>query len=146
MMREWARIAFENPVWGMSAADHRKPQTIDLGGKWKVDVVYGQWQFGSTDWTWLKVEPVLGREKPNGGVVVAQLSADEFLVTGVHARLHFGIGPKNTAKNMTFRSVEQGHSEKGQWVVDFVWNDDQIDHGLNLTGPPAVLRVKLVTY
>ncbi|GGZ28026.1 GH35 family beta-galactosidase [Asticcacaulis endophyticus] len=147
MMREWAKIAYEKPVWGVAEADDRKPQSIDLGGKWKVDVMYGEWQFGLTEWTWLgKFDPVPGREKPNGGIVIAQLSEDEFLVTGVHARLNFGVGDKQKGKNLIFRAVEQGHFENGKWVVDFVWNGDQTDYGLNLTGEPAVLKIKLATY
>ncbi|OYW79305.1 MAG: hypothetical protein B7Z26_08275, partial [Asticcacaulis sp. 32-58-5] len=91
-------------------------------------------------------DPVPGREKPNGGVVIAQLSEDEFLVTGVHARLNFGVGDKQKGKNLIFRTVEQGHFENGKWVVDFVWNGDQTDYGLNLTGEPAILKIKLATY
>ncbi|WP_428312891.1 DUF5597 domain-containing protein [Hydrocarboniphaga sp.] len=147
MMREWAKLAFENPVWGVAEADDRRPQSIDLGGKWKVDVVYGQWQFGMAEWTFMgNIDAVPGREKPNGGVVIVQLSEDEFLLTGAHARLNFGLGPKNKGKNLIFRSVEQGHFESGQWVVDFVWNGDQTDYGLNLTDQPVVLKAKLATY
>jgi beta-galactosidase GanA len=42
--------------------------------------------------------------------------------------------------------VEEGHFENGQWVFDRLWNGDQIDYGLNLTGLPQVLKVKLATY
>jgi beta-galactosidase GanA len=147
MMREWAKLAFENPVWGVAEADDRKPQAIDLGGKWKVDVVYGQWQFGMAEWTFMgNIDAVPGREKPNGGVVIVQLSEDEFLLTGAHARVNFGLGAKNKGKNFIFRSVEQGHFEKGQWIVDFVWNGDQTDYGLNLSDQPVVLKAKLATY
>ena len=42
--------------------------------------------------------------------------------------------------------VEEGHYERGKWVFERVWNGDQTDYGLNLTGLPQVLRVRLADY
>lgn len=33
-----------------------------------------------------------------------------------------------------------------QWVMERNWNGDQVDSGLNLTGRPVVLKVRLGTY
>ena len=91
-----------------------------------------------------KAEKQPDREVPDAGALIAQLSPDEFLITGYRARLTFG-----SAKGERFMvsRVEEGHfDEKGQWVFDRVWNGDQVDYGLNLTTLPQILKVKLATY
>jgi hypothetical protein len=43
--------------------------------------------------------------------------------------------------------VEEGrYDDKGRWHFLRVWNGDQTDWGLNFTGQPQVLHVKLATY
>ena len=113
MAREWARLSFTSDVWGVGEADDRK------------------------------AEKQPNREIPDGGALIARLSANEFLVTGYRARVTFG-----SAKDERFMlaRVEEGHFENGQWVFDRVWNGDQSDYGLNLTTLPQVLKVKLATY
>ncbi|PTS86196.1 MULTISPECIES: DUF5597 domain-containing protein [unclassified Caulobacter] len=143
MARDWARISFEKPVWGGSEPDDRSPQSTTLGD-WTVHLRYGKWQFGASDWTWLKDRPT-DPAGPNGGAVVAQLSADEFLVTGRNVRVEFGRAAKDGKPYMLAR-VEEGHFDNGQWVFDRIWNGDQIDYGLNFTDGSQVLRVKLATY
>jgi beta-galactosidase GanA len=90
-----------------------------------------------------KAEKQPNREVPDGGALIARLSANEFLVTGYRARVTFG-----SAKGERFMMarVEEGHFENGQWVFDRLWNGDQTDYGLNLTTLPQVLKVKLATY
>jgi len=91
-----------------------------------------------------KAEKQPNRAVPDGGALIARLSADEFLVTGYRARITFG-----SAKGERFMMsrVEEGHfDDKGQWVFDRLWNGDQVDYGLNLTTLPQVLKVKLATY
>lgn len=145
--REWAKLAFENQTWGVAEGDDRADQVVDLNGRWKATVSYGEWQFGFKNWTWLgDFEAVPGREKPNGGMVVAQLSEDEFLLLGLHARVTFDVGDKQKGKNVIYRSVEEGRFVDGKWVVDRIWNGDQTDYGLNLTDAPRILKVKLATY
>ena len=144
MAREWAKLSFENKVWGAGEADGGKAETLALGDRWTARITYGEWQFGSIEAPWMaKAEKQPGREVPDGGVLVAQLSPNEFLVTGYRARVTFG-----SAKGEQFMlaRVEEGHFEKGQWVFDRVWNGDQTDYGLNLTTLPQVLKGKLATY
>ncbi len=144
MARQWARLAFEGNVWGAGEADDRKAETLKLGERWTASVSYGEWQFGAIDQPWMgKAEKQPGREIPDGGALIAQLSPNEFLVTGYRARVSFG-----SAKGERFMMarVEEGHFENGQWVFDRLWNGDQTDYGLNLTTLPQVLKVKLATY
>jgi hypothetical protein len=43
--------------------------------------------------------------------------------------------------------VEEGYFDaNGKWVMVRNWNGDQVDSGLNLTGNPVVLKVRLGTY
>lgn len=144
MARLWARLAFEGNVWGAGEADDRKAETLKLGERWTATLSYGEWQFGSIDQPWMgKAEKQPGREIPDGGALIAQLSPNEFLVTGYRARVSFG-----SAKGERFMMarVEEGHFDNGQWVFDRLWNGDQTDYGLNLTTLPQVLKVKLATY
>lgn len=145
MAREWARLSYEGKVWGVGEQEGGKPETIDLGGRWNVRVTYGEWQFGSIEAPWMaKAEKQPDREIPDAGALIAQLSPNEFLITGYRARLTFG-----SAKGERFMvsRVEEGHfDDKGQWVFDRLWNGDQVDYGLNLTTLPQILKVKLATY
>jgi len=130
-------------VFGGSEPDDRAPQTTTMGA-WTVTLRYGKWQFGASDWAWLKDRPP-GPQGPDGGGIVAQLSPDEFLVTGRNVRFEFGRAAKDN-KPMLMARVEEGHFENGQWVFDRLWNGDQTDYGLNFTGGSQILRVKLATY
>lgn len=143
MAREWARLSFEGKVWGGAEPDDRAAQTTTMGA-WTVSLRYGKWQFGASDWAWLKDRPV-GPQGPDGGGLVAQLSPDEFLVTGRNVRVEFGRALKDD-KPMMMARVEEGHFEDGRWVFDRLWNGDQTDYGLNFTGGSQILRVKLATY
>jgi beta-galactosidase GanA len=146
MAREWAKLSFESDVWGAAKPDDGKSQTLDLG-RWTATVSYGEWQFGMPDWTWLGPfdKPAAATEK-RGGALVARLGPDEFLVTGLDARVMFGIKDKGAAHGLIFDRVEEGHYESGRWVMDRIWNGDQTDYGLNFTTLPQLLHVKLATY
>jgi beta-galactosidase GanA len=76
--------------------------------------------------------------------MIAQLGANEFLVTGVHARIDFK--PADAAKQRQFLRVEEGSYEQGVWRMTRIWNGDQTDYGLNFTSAPQVLRVTVATY
>lgn len=143
MAREWARLAYDGETWGVGEPDDRKPQTLDLG-RWNARVAYGEWQFGSMEASWMaNADKQPDREIPDGGVLVARLGPDEFLVTGYRARITFGSA---RGERMMLEWVEEGHYADGKWVFERRWNGDQTDYGLNFTTLPQVLRVKLATY
>jgi len=145
MMREWAKLAYESKVYGVAEPDDHSAQTIALG-KWQAKIEYQLWQFGASDWAWLKAQSGVpeGTEKPGGGVSIAQLAPDEFLVIGYHARASFGLAD-SSGKAMVYQHVEEGHYENGKWVFERVWNGDETDYGLNFA-QPRILRVKLASY
>jgi beta-galactosidase GanA len=146
MSREWAKLAYESDVWGVSEPDDHKAQEINLG-RWKATVSYQEWQFGLKEWDPKGANGIpAGSENPEGGVAIARLGPDEFLVTGIHARATFNLANPKSADGMQFLSVEEGHYANGKWVFERVWNGDQTDWGLNFTDTPRILRVKLATY
>ncbi|MBC2670114.1 DUF5597 domain-containing protein [Novosphingobium piscinae] len=141
MQREWAKAAAEGKVWGVSepvgaAAGHQR--TIQLG-PYRATVSFGRHQFG--------FDPPTGNPEPTGGAAIAQLGPDEYLVTGFDARVEFALAEakdgKATGESLLFDRVEEGRFEGGRWIFARVWNGDQVDYGLNFTGQPQVLRVKL---
>lgn len=147
MARQWAQLSLDNEVWGAAQPDDSTEVRLDLG-RWSAKVTWNEWQFGMKEWTWLgKVDPPEGREIPDGGVLVARLGADEYLLTGRNARVSFGLGAGRRADGMLLARVEEGHyDESGRWIFERVWNGDQTDYGLNFTTLPQWLRVRLATY
>ena len=146
MAREWAKLSFENNVWGVAEPDDHKTQTIAMG-RWSAKVVYDQWQFGEGAMTWLgkkfdKATP----DAPSGGAMIAQLGPNEFLVIGRHARVSFNLTDSKTKEHPMFDRVEEGHYDHGKWVFERMWNGDETDYGLNFTSLPQVLHVKMATY
>lgn len=164
MAREWAKLSFENPVWGVSEpvdsqADNERiwnaqaskndevsakegiaksyTQNLDLG-KWNAEVTYGRPMF------W--IAPPTGNNPASGGAVIAQLSEDEFLVTGYRSRVTFMPSEEIADQKTMIVRVEEGHFEKGKWVFERVWNGDQTDWGLNFTSNQHVLKITLATY
>lgn len=146
MAREWAKLSFESEVRGVSEPDDHSAQEIDLGPKWTAKVTYRQWQMGQPEWNPKKDDFPDNSETPSGGVVVAKLAEDEYLVTGLNARISFGAGKDLKGRGMIFDRVEEGRYENGKWIMARIWNGDQTDYGLNFTDKPVVLKVKLGSY
>ncbi|MEO8778032.1 MAG: DUF5597 domain-containing protein [Rhodanobacter sp.] len=132
-----ARLSFEGKVWGVSEPDEAHQQDIDMGD-WRAHVGYGQPQFG--------MDPPKGNEQKLGGVLIAQLGKNEYLVTGYHARVTFMPPKGHDGEHLLLAKVDEGRYENGQWHFVREWNGDQTDYGLNFTGQPQVLRVTLATY
>ena len=136
MQREIARLNFEGKVQGVAEDPAVHQQTMNLG-PWTATAAYGFKQFD-------RRREAPGNADPVGRVLVAQLGPDEFLVTGVSARVDFR--PVDTAKHRAFVRVEEGTYVDGKWKFLRIWNGDQTDYGLNFTTRPQVLRVSLMTY
>jgi hypothetical protein len=128
LARVWARLAFEQQTWGVSEPDQRAPQESQLG-RWHATVENNRWQFGAGNRA--PDERPVNPLGPDGGVLLAQLSADEFLVIGRGARI-------------SFSPIRQSGSHG--WLFERVWNGDQTDFGLNFTADPKILHVRLATY
>ena len=137
---DWAAIASTRPTWGsVKAQDAEQSKTL---GRWRVTASYGRISFDVPAWPGLQPPP--WASEPVGGGVVAQLSADEFLIAGQYVRLRFA--PVDASSNMQIMSAEEGTFVDGQWRAQRRWNGDQITSGFNFNEQPALLRVRLATF
>jgi hypothetical protein len=83
--------------------------------------------------------------EPDGRVLVAQLAANQFLVTGLHARVAFFPTGQAEGKTSQYLAVEEGQYQHGVFKAARILNGDQTDWGLIFTSAPSVLRVSLYT-
>jgi beta-galactosidase GanA len=142
--RDWARLALDHPTWGVArGADGADQSTIM--GRWRLTAQFGLWQFGEREWTWIETRPNPNAARPVGGGVALQLGPDEFLVAGSDVRMRFALVGAGGG-NVQYLSVEEGTFVGGAWQMRRRWNGDQSDYGLNFTGRPVLLRVRLATY
>ena len=142
--RDWARLAFEHPTIGFAKPKDGTDQSLVLG-RWKLTAMYGLWEFGMRDWTWIDMPANPKKDLPVGGAAVIQLGPDEFLVAGSDIRLNFNLNEPRTSENVQFLDVEEGTFVDGKWEMKRRWNGDQTDYGLNLTNP-VLLKVRMGTY
>jgi beta-galactosidase GanA len=142
MQRQWAKWAFEGRTYGVAESEERTPQTIEMKG-WKATVSFREWQMGEKHFFPNLKDLPADTESPNGGVAIAQIADDEFIIVGQHARVKIS----GEGKHSMYARVEEGYfAPSGKWVMERNWNGDQTDYGLNLTGKPVVLKVRLGTY
>lgn len=141
MAGEIARLSFEGKLkTAVEEAESDSVHSEKLSfGKWEVTVSYGLPQFG------FGYNPP-GNSKRNGCALVAKLGSDEFLVTGIDARVSFNVSPSYHGQHMEFLRVEQGRYVDGSWKFLRLWNGDQTDWGLNFKQEPYILHVKLGTF
>lgn len=133
-----AQLSFAGHLLGVAEDSAVHVQTLPLG-RWRAVVSYGLPMFGNG------TPP--GNPTPEGGVLVGRLGADEFLVTGVHARVAFELEDAAGTEQAQYVRVEEGsYGKDGKWQVLRVWNGDQTDWGLNFSSVPQVLRVRMGTY
>jgi hypothetical protein len=140
IQRQWAQWAFEGRTRGAAEGDDRQPQTLDLPGGWVAKLSYRQWQFGEIAADSNEKRPP-GTEQPGGGVAIAQIGEDEFLIVGQRTRVRIEPAPGHGGFML---HAEQGRfDDKGRWQRERVWNGDQVDYGMNLTAEPVMLKVKM---
>jgi beta-galactosidase GanA len=147
MAGQWASLSLAGKVSGVAEPDDHSSQHLDWDPRWGATVSYREWQFGFREWdkTGTLKYPE-GSEQPHGGVLVARLAEDEFLIVGEAARIRFELGSAQKGKSFLYARVEEGHYEEGKWVFDRVLNGDQIDYGITFTDEPKTVRVKVATY
>jgi beta-galactosidase GanA len=138
MQREIAKLNYDGKLQAVAEDPATHQQTLEFGA-WTATVAYGLRVFGRA------MNPP-GNTEPVGRALVAQLGPDEFLVTGVSARVDFRPTDAASGKHREFVRVEEGSYVDGKWKFLRIWNGDQTDYGLNFTTQPQVLRVTLMTY
>ncbi len=143
MERQWSKWAFEGRTYGVAEGDDRQPQKLALKG-WNATISFREWQFGEAQYFKDVKDLPANTEKPNGGVAIAQIADNEFIIVGQHARVK--IDNADGKPTMWARVEEGRYDAAGKWIMERNWNGDQTDYGLNLTGNPVVLKVKVGTY
>jgi hypothetical protein len=144
MQRQWAQWAFEGRTYGVAEPDDHADQFVAMKG-WKAHVTFGQWQFGEREWPGNQKESPPHAATPSGGVAIAQVADDEFVLVGQLARVRIEDDP--SSGRALIDHVEEGRFDaNGQWVVERRWNGDQTDWGLNFTANPRVIKVKMGRY
>jgi beta-galactosidase GanA len=146
MERLWAKWAFEGRTHGIAENDEHTDQTIALKN-WQATISFRQWQFGEKGAFPETKELPEGTDLPVGGVAMAQIGDNEFIIVGQHARIRIAGAGINEGKPSMWARVEEGHFDpSGKWIMERNWNGDETDWGLNFLGEPVVLKVKMGTY
>jgi beta-galactosidase GanA len=146
MARQWARWALEGRTDGLAETEARTPQSLKFKG-WNIKASFREWQLGGQPDPAHITDSPPGTESPSGGVAVAQIGDNEFVLFGQHVRIHLEGTGANAGKPYMFARVEEGHFDaQDKWVMERNWNGDQADHGLNFTGQPITLKVRMGSY
>ncbi|WP_457419244.1 DUF5597 domain-containing protein [Roseateles sp. P5_E7] len=140
IQRQWAQWAFDGKTQGMAEGDDRKPQQLDFPG-WTAKLTYRMGRFGEAAWGGEFAKPTPGTDEPNGGAAMAQIAPDEFLIIGQRVRVR--MEPAEGTKGMLLRAEQGRFDDQGRWIMERVWNGDQVDYGLNLPAEPMMLKVKM---
>ena len=138
VQRLWAQWAFEGRTRGAAEGDDRRPQLLEFPG-WVARLSWREWRFGERSWGGAFATPAAGTEEPSGGVAIAQLAKDEFIVIGQSTRVR--LEPAPGSQGIVLRTEQGRFDDRGRWVMERVWNGDQVDYGLNLPGEPVMLKV-----
>lgn len=137
MNREIARLNFAGKL--KTAVEEEGTAEVPLDfGKWQATASFGYPQYNGG-----RTPP--GTKDHHGRALVAELSPDEFLVTGIDTRIVFRLAAGDGG-HMQLLRAEEGQYENGNWKFLRLWNGDQTDFGLNFTHQGKVVRVKLGTY
>ena len=137
MSREIARLNYEGKLKTAVEEPGAATQELDFG-PWRASVRFG---FPQPD----------GRRPPgtpdhHGRALVAQLGADEFLVTGVDASVAFHIPGRLPGLRMQILRAEEGAYENGTWHRSRLLNGDQTDRGLNFRHTGVAVRIRVGTF
>jgi beta-galactosidase GanA len=139
LQRIIAKAAFEGRLQAI-AEQPGQPQRTLVFGPWQAKVSFGAPHWGDAP-------PILpGTDDHAGRLLVVQQGPDQFLVTGVAARIEFLREAADNQHGQLLR-VEQGRYVDGQWRFERLLNGDETDYGLNFgRDDPPVLRVTVGTY
>lgn len=132
-----ARLNFEGKL-KTAVEEEGKPEDTLVFGSWIARVGFG---FPQRDGQ----QHPPGTKEFLGRALVAQLGPDEFLVTGIEARVTFYRAP-HAAGHMQILRAEEGTYDGETWKPLRIWNGDQTDRGLNFHHEHQVVRIRLGTY
>ncbi|NHK29662.1 beta-galactosidase [Parvularcula flava] len=144
---EWARLGYENGIWGAGRPDDNSDRLLDLG-QWQGEISFDEWPFGYRAWSAPDAEGLKDPDDfPNAGVIVAKMDDDRYLVTGRNARIEFTADEDDQpGRKAIIVSADEVMYENGAWVFQRRWNGDQTDYGLNFTDLQKIFIVTLGSY
>ena len=137
MQGEVARLSFEGDLKTAVEEPNAERQEVDFGD-WQATISFGY--------------PQLDRQRPpgtpdhHGRVLIARLGPDEFLVTGVDARVIFHQPGRPVPQEYHINNIlraEQGVYVDGAWKPQRIWNGDETQRGLNFQHDGNVIHVKV---
>lgn len=140
IQRQWAQWAFDGKTQGIGEADDRQPQQLAFPG-WTARLSYRLGRFGEASWGGEFAKPAPGTEEPGGGAAMAQLGPDEFLLIGQRVRVR--MEPAEGKSGLLLRAEQGRFDAQGRWLMERVWNGDQVDWGLNLPAEPVMLKLTM---
>jgi beta-galactosidase GanA len=142
MDRVIARLNYEGKLRTAVEEEGKSEELLNFG-RWTARVGFG---FPQRDGQ----QHPPGTPEHLGRALVAQLGPDEFLVTGIEARVTFYLAsPAATnmqAAHMQILRAEEGTYDGETWKPLRIWNGDQTDRGLNFHHEQQVVRIRLGTY
>ncbi len=137
MQRELARLNFEGKLKTAVEEPGRAQQEVDLGD-WQATVSFG---FPQAD----RQSPP-GTPDFHGRVLIAQLGASEFLVSGIDVRVTFHVRSHPSPLDHHINNIlkaEQGEYVDGTWSPSRIWNGDETQRGLNFEHDGSLIHATL---
>jgi len=135
MHRELSRLTFAGKVKTSLEGEDTATHIMEFGN-WKAIATFGRHESGGKP----------ASNQPTGAVLVAQLSADEFLVTGFSTRIEFNLAHPGLNERWQIMKVEEGVYEDGEWKVRRLLNGDECDFGVDFGEEGRIIHIKLGTY
>lgn len=135
MHHEISRLTFAGKVKASLEGEDATTHIMEFGN-WKAIAIFGR-------------HPSSGKStgnQPTGVLLVAQLSPDEFMVTGFDARIEFNLSHPGPKERWQIIKVEEGVYEGGPWKVRRLLNGDECDFGVDFGDQGRIIHVKLGTY
>jgi hypothetical protein len=132
-----ARLNYEGKLKTAVEEDGNPEKTLRFG-RWVAKVGFG---FPQRDGE----QHAPGTKENLGRAFVAQLGPDQFLVTGIEARVTFSLAPEEKG-HMQIMKAEEGSYHGETWQPARIWNGDQTDRGLNFSHQHSVVLIQLGTY
>jgi hypothetical protein len=137
MARDLARLNFEGKLKTAVEEPNQAQQEIDFGD-WQATVSFGY--------------PQSDRQRPpgtsdfHGRVLIARLGDNEFLVTGIDARVVFHVPSHPVPSDHHINNIlkaEQGLYVDETWKPLRVWNGDETQRGLNFMHEGYIIHVNV---
>ena len=130
-------------------ADGKVKTAVEEAGQARQEIDFGTW-LAQVSFGFPQRDGVAppGTKDAHGRAMVAQLSPDEFLVTGFDASVAFHIPGRLPGLRMQILRAEEGRFEddgsgRNVWRVLRLWNGDETDRGLNFRQQPVWVRIQV---